>query len=59
MVAAASFRPNFQKFKFLTAVRLKAPICVILSNFIKIGQSVAEIAYAKFSSFGDNGRPPS
>jgi len=37
MAAAAIL--NFQKFKILTVV----PMCVIVPNFIKIGQTVAEI----------------
>jgi len=41
MAAAAIL--DFQKFKFLTADTLERPICVILPNFIKIGQFIAEI----------------
>ena len=34
---------DFQKFNFLPLIHLVDPICVSLPNFIKIGQSVAEI----------------
>ena len=40
---AATAILDFQKFKFYPLIRLKDPICVSLPNFIKIGQSVAEI----------------
>jgi len=37
---AATAILNFQKFKILT---VNLPMCVILPNFIKIGQTVADI----------------
>ena len=40
---------NFQKFKILTVDPLLGPICVIVRNFIKIGQTVAEIL--RFNGF--------
>jgi len=39
MAAAAIL--NFQKFKILTIIRCRGPMCVIVPNFIKIGQTVA------------------
>jgi len=41
MAAAAIL--NFQKLEILTAFRLQGPMCVIVPNFIKIGQTAAEI----------------
>jgi len=52
MAAAAIL--NFQKFEILT---VDPPMCVIVLNFIKIGQTVAKIW--RFNSFQDGGRPPS
>ena len=40
---AAAAILDFNKFKFLMAVRLRDQICVIMQNFIKVGRSVAEI----------------
>jgi len=51
MAAAAIL--DFQKFEILTA----DPICVIVPNFIKIGQAVAEIW--RFNVFQNGGRPSS
>ena len=42
MAAAAIL--NFQKFEILTAFRYKGPLRVIMPNFIKIGQTVADMA---------------
>ena len=55
MAAAAIL--NFQKFKLLTVDPLLGPMCVILPNFIKIGQTVAEIW--RFNGFQNGGRLPS
>ena len=41
MAAAAIL--NFQKFKILTVDPLYGPMCVTTPNFIKIGQTVADI----------------
>jgi len=38
-------------------IRCRGPICVILPNYIKIGQTVAEIW--RFNGFQNGGRPPS
>jgi len=55
MTTAAIF--FFEKFKILTVCPLSGPICVIMPNFIKIGQTVEEIR--RFNSFQNGGRPPS
>ena len=41
MAAAAIL--NFQKFKILQSIRCMGPMCVTTPNFIKIGQTVADI----------------
>ena len=48
---------DFQKLEILTAHTLQGPKCVIVPNFVQIGQGVAEIW--PFSIFQDGGRPPS
>ena len=49
---------DFQKFEILPVDTLEGGMCVILPNFIKIGQTVAEIW--RFDGFFQNGgRPPS
>ena len=48
---------DFQKWEILTGCTLRGPKCVILPNFVQIGQGVAEIW--PFSFFQDGGRPPS
>jgi len=51
-------RLGFLKFQFLTVARLKRSNCVILPNFMAIGQTIAEI-WRFFDFFQDGGRPPS
>ena len=41
---AAVRHPGFVKFKFLAVAAVKRPICIILPNFVKVGQTVAEIS---------------
>ena len=54
MAAAAIL--NFQKLEILTTFfRCRGPICVIVPNVIKIGQTVAEIW--RFNGFQNGGRP--
>jgi len=55
-IAAAAIL-NFQILKIFTLYVLWGPMCVIMSNFIKIGQTVAEIW--RFNGFQNGGRPPS
>ena len=45
---------DFQKLQILT---VHGPKCVIMSNFVQIGQNFAEIW--PFFDFQDGGRPPS
>jgi len=47
----------FEKFDILRSVPRREPICVTLPNFIKIGQTVAEIW--RFNCFQNGCRPPS
>jgi len=56
-LAGARRHLGFQKFEILTACPLYGPICIIVPNFIKIGQKVAEIW--RFNGFHNGGRPPS
>jgi len=46
---------DFQKFEILTVDTLEGGMCVILPNFIKIGQTVAEIW--RFNGFFSKRRP--
>jgi len=55
MAAAAIL--NFQKLEILTAFRCTGPIRVIMPNFIKIGQTVADIW--RFNGSQNGGRTPS
>ena len=47
----------FDKFEILTVCPCRVPICVMMPNFIKIGQTVAKIW--RFNGFQNCGRPPS
>ena len=47
----------FEKFEILTICPLKGEICVTVPNFIKTGQTVAEIW--RFDGFYNGGRSPS
>jgi len=56
-MATAAILFFFEKCKILTSIYCSGLICVTVPNFIKIGQTVAEIW--RFDGCENGGRPPS
>jgi len=59
MAAAAAAILNFQKLEILMVNRLVGAnmLCIVMPNFVKIGQTVVEIS--EFNGFQNGGHPPS